>query len=123
MIYNEIKLKQLANLLGIEDIEQVEHILKRQSRYLKLKSTSYLLKSYIVIYDIKKEIENKEIAIDKYVSKNLIVNKYKSQIVELYLSGMGYLKISNSLYLNHNAKISKSSIENFIKKNNIKREI
>jgi hypothetical protein len=120
-VFNHIKINQLANLLSVKNIANIETILKRQAKYLKV-SSSYLLKSYIVIYDIKKQIEDEEIKIINYISKNLIINKYKTEIVELYKSGMGYLKISNSIYLNHKSKISKSSVENFIKKNGIKRD-
>jgi len=120
-MFNQTKINQLAKLLNIEDVINVEIAIKRQAKYLQV-SSSYLLKSYIVIHTIKDEIQSEEIKMDKYISKNLIVNKYKKEIVELYFSGIGYLKIANSLYLNHHAKISKTSIERFIKQNNIKRE-
>ncbi|MEA2018510.1 MAG: hypothetical protein U9N59_08680 [Campylobacterota bacterium] len=120
-MFNQTKIKQLAKLLDIEDIQKVEMAIKRQAKYLKVSST-FLLKSYVVITDIKKQIEDEEIKIDKYISKNLIINKYKNEIVELYKNQFGYLKIANSIYLNHNCKVSKSSIEHFIKSNNITRD-
>ena len=75
-MFNQTKINKLARLLNIEDISKVEIALKRQAKYLNI-SSSYLLKSYIVIYTIKEEIQSEEIKIDKYISKNLIITKYK----------------------------------------------
>lgn len=122
-MFNDTKIKQLSKLLEIDDLELLKSGLKRQAKYLNLKlSSSFLLKSYICMYEIKKEYEENKVKVEKYKTKNLIIAKYKEEIVDLYLSEMGYLKISNSLYLNHNVKVSKSSIEHFIKSNNIIRE-
>jgi hypothetical protein len=114
----------LSKLLDIKekDIEVLEAGIIRQAKYLKL-SSSFLLKSFIVLIDLKKQVEADEVKIDRYTTKNLIIAKYKEEIINLYLDGAGYLKISNAIYLNHSARISKSSIENFIKQNNIKRDI
>lgn len=120
-MFNEVKIKRLSLLLSIEDTELLQSALKRQAKYMKVSST-LLLNSYITMIDVKKEYELNKLQVQKYKTKNLVIQKYKSSICELYLiSGMGYLKISKFLYLNHNAKVSKSSIENFIKQNKIQR--
>ncbi len=119
-MFNEVKIKRLSLLLSIEDTALLQSALKRQAKYMKVSST-LLLNSYIIMVDLKKEDKVNKLQVQKYTTKNLIIAKYKEEVVALYFSGMGYLKISNSLYLNHNVKISKSSIENFIKKNSIKR--
>lgn len=119
-MFNEIKLKGLAKLLNIKDISIVEAALKSQAKYLKTGST-FLLNSYITMIEAKEEYEKNKLEVSKLKTKNLVLQKYKEEVLEMYMSGFGYLKISNAIYLNHNAKISKSSIENFIKQNNIKR--
>ncbi|WP_415397616.1 hypothetical protein [Sulfurimonas sp. CS5] len=119
-MFNEIKIKRLSFLLSIDDTALLQSALKRQAKYMKV-SSILLLNSYITMLDVKKEYELNKLEVQKYKTKNLVIQKYKTEIVELYMQGMGYLKISNSLYLNHNTKVSKSSIENFIKKNSIQR--
>lgn len=119
-MFNDIKIKRLALLLDMKNLSVLEVALKRQAKYLKISST-LLLNSYVTVADVKKEYEKDKLKLSKLKTKNLVIQKYKEEIVALYMSGMGYLKISNSIYLNHNAKVSKSSIENFIKQNDIKR--
>ncbi len=118
-MFNETKIKQLSQLIDLDDLELLEIGLKKQSSYLGINST-YLLKSFIVLVELKREYENKKLEIDNYHTKNLKIQKYKSEIIELYTKEkFGYLKISKYLMLNHKCSISKSSIENFIKKNGI----
>lgn len=119
-MFNDIKIKRLALLLDMKNLSALEVALKRQAKYLKI-SSILLLSSYVTVADVKKEYEKDKLKLSKLKTKNLVIQKYKEEIVALYMSGMGYLKISNSIYLNHNAKVSKSSIENFIKQNDIKR--
>lgn len=119
-MFNEVKLKRLAKLLDIKDISIIEEALRSQAKYLKTGST-FLLNSYITMIKAKEQYENNRLELSKLKTKNLVLQKYKEEVVEMYISGMGYLKISNAIYLNHKAKVSKSSIENFIKQNNIKR--
>ena len=121
-MFNNTKIKQLSQLLDIEDIKLLEVGLKKQAKYLKVNST-YLLKSYIVMYEQKKTEQKNSTEIDKYTSRNLLINKYKNTILNLYKNEeYGYLKISKYLSLHHNVSVSKSSIENFIKSNNITRD-
>lgn len=121
-MFNNTKINQLGNLLNIKDIELLEIALKKQAKYLKVNST-FLLKSFIVMVDIKKQHEEEQLKNDRYTSKNILINKYKNTIIDLYtIERFGYLKISKYLAITHNAVVSKSSIENFIKNNNITRD-
>lgn len=122
-MFNHIKLENFAKFLKMED-SKAEVTLKKQAKYLKVNST-LLLKSYKVIYEMIAEAEAEKAKSLKLKSKNVLINKYSQEISELYtINGYGYLKISKAMKINHNAKISKSAIENFIKKNNlIKAEI
>lgn len=120
-MFNDTKIKQLSLLLGVDNLKLLEKGLKKQASYLGV-SSSYLLKSFVVLHNIKKEYEEEKVKIEKYHTKNLIIVKYKEEIISNYKQGMGYLKLSNMLSLNHNVKLSKSAIEHFIKSNGIKRE-
>jgi len=116
-MFNKTNIKKLSKLMNIKDLERVEIVLKKQAKYLKVNS-SYLLKSYIVIYsEQEKEFTRKKV----YKTKNIYIIKYMEEILKNYHDGFGYLKISKSLDLNHKIKVSKSSIEHFIKSNNIER--
>jgi len=48
--------------------------------------------------------------------------KFELEIVKLYQSGLGALRISNTIKENKGSKIPKSTIERFLKKNAIKRK-
>jgi len=117
-MFNQIQLKNFAKFLNMSE-EKAEITLKKQSKYLKVNST-YLLKSYKVIYGMVKEAEEEKAKLKKYNSRNVLILKYKEEISDLYeKQGFGYLKISRAMKINHNCKISKSAIENFIKQNNL----
>jgi hypothetical protein len=119
-MFNQTKLKQYAKIINLP-LEEAEKVLRNQSKYLKI-SAEFLLKSFVVVSEAQKEIEAKKVEILKYTSKNILIVKYKDEILDLYLKeNFGYLKISNAMKINHNIKISKSAIENFIKSNNIER--
>ena len=121
-MFNQTKLIELSQIWSIKDLDKVQLTLKKQAKYLKVSST-FLLKSYVVIADIKKRIEDEEIKIEKYKSKNIYINRYKSEIVYYYSQlGYGYLKLSNHLKILHRVDVSKSAIEHFIKSNNISRD-
>jgi uncharacterized protein with gpF-like domain len=94
-MFNSNKINRVKILLDIDDITIIESAIKRQAKYLGISST-LLLNSYIVIVESKKEYISKKEDIKKYKTKNLSIAKYKESIVDLYKSGMGYLKISIS---------------------------
>jgi len=117
-MFNQIQLKNFAKFLNMSE-EKAEITLKKQAKYLKVNST-FLLKSYKVIYEMTKEAEEEKAKLKKYNSRNVLILKYKEEISDLYCNkGFGYLKISRAMKINHNVKISKSSIENFVKQNNL----
>lgn len=119
-MFNQTKLKQYAKIINLP-LEEAQIVLHNQSKYLRL-SPEFLLKSFIVVSEAQKESGAKKATLLKYTSKNILIVKYKDEIVDLYLvQKYGYLKISNTMKINHNVKISKSAIENFIKSNQIKR--
>lgn len=118
-MFNEQRLKRYAKIVGIES-DQAETVLRNQAKYLRV-NPDLLLKSFTVVDQAKQESEAKKAELLKYTSKNLLIIKYKDEIVKLYNDGFGYLKISKAMKVNHNATISKSAIENFIKSNGIER--
>lgn len=119
-MFNNIKIKKIENIFNIKE-EEAEELLKHQSNYLKINPTK-LLNSFVVVERVIREARKKEAIEQKYSTKNIYILKYKAEIVDLYSKkGFGYLKISNSLKINHNVKVSKSAIENFLKFNNIEK--
>ena len=117
-MFNQIQLKNFAKFLNMSE-EKAEITLKKQAKYLKMNET-FLLKSYKVIYEMTKEAEVEKAKLKKYNSRNILILKYKEEIQNLYEEqGFGYLKISKAMQINHNIKISKSAIENFVKKNGL----
>lgn len=120
-MFNAIKMKRYAKIIGLDE-EKAEEVLRNQAKYLRV-NPDHLLKSFIVIEEAKKAQEQEKAKLLKYTTKNLLIAKYKDEIIDLYLNqDFGYLKISRAMKINHNATISKSAIENFIKSNNIERE-
>lgn len=117
-MFNQIQLKNFAKFLDMSE-EKAEITLKKQAKYLKVNST-HLLKSYKVIYEMAQEAEAEKAKLKKYNSRNVLILKYKEEIIDLYCNkGFGYLKISKAIQIYHKVKISKSAIENFIKQNNL----
>ena len=117
-MFNQIQVKNLAKFLKISE-DKAEIALKKQAKYIKTNPT-LLLKSYKIIYQMTAEAEAEKAKTMKLKSRNILVEKYKEEIAELYTKqGYGYLKISKAIKLNHNANITKSAIENFIKNNEL----
>jgi hypothetical protein len=118
------KKKKYSELLNLE-LEEFEEFLKRYSYFLKGQDniTKKSVENGLFILD--NIIEKKKRILEeqqRYKTKNLIILKYKKTIVDLYENkDFGYLKISNYLKINHNEKISKDTIANFIKTNGIKK--
>lgn len=120
-MFNQVKMKRVQNLFNINE-EEANFIIKNQAKYLKINAEK-LLNSYVVVHEEVQRAEQRKAKQKKYNSKNILIIKYKEEIIDLYCNhGWGYLKISNAMKLNHKAKISKSAIENFIKQNNLKKE-
>ena len=117
-MFNQIQLSNFAKFMGM-DLQKAEITLNKQAKYLKI-SASFLLKSYKVVYQMQNEDKEEKAKSIKLFSKNILIMKYQNEITNLYCkNGFGYLKISKAMKINHNAKISKSAIENFIKQNKL----
>lgn len=119
------KKKKYSELLNLE-LEEFEEFLKRYSYFLK--SQNQITKKSVEngLFILDNIIEKKKRILEeqqRYKTKNLIILKYKNTIVDLYENkDFGYLKIANFLLKNHNEKISKDTIANFIKTNGITKQ-
>jgi len=127
MFTNKKKEKEYYKLLGITE-EEFTEFAKRFKHYLLTKNniTSLDIKrGFFILEDIKNKQIEKKIEIIKELNfksfKNLYVKKYNKDIVDAYRFGYGAKRISKMLKLEHNAKISPSTIERFIKINKIVR--
>ena len=122
-MFTEQKLSSYGKLLGLT-IEELNYFIKRYKSYLLSKeeiTKNVLINGLFILEEITTEKWVEESAKKIYKSKNLIIHKYMEEIIKLYEQGMGTIKISNHIYLNHKVRISKSSLDRFISSNNIKR--
>ena len=123
MSFNNTKIKKLAKNISLSE-EQTVSMLLKQAKYLKVEG-NLLLKSYIVLDELKTEANEKQAQElkekSRYKTKNLIIAKYMDVIIKLYQEGKGATNISKYLMLNHKVTISRSAIDNFIKTNEVKR--
>ena len=119
------KKEKYSKLLNLE-LEEFEEFLKRYSYFLK--SQKQITKKSVEngLFILENIIEKKKKILEeqqRYRTKNLIILKYKKTIVDLYENkDFGYLKIAKYLKINHNEKVSKDTIANFIKTNGIKKK-
>lgn len=124
-MFADTKLKSYAELLGLETAE-LENFMKRYKSYILSKNeiTKNILINGLFILE---EIHSDKWAIEanriKYKTKNLLIIKYMEKILELYHSGVGTMKISKHLKLNHRVDLSKSALDRFISTNKIKRSL
>ena len=116
------KLKDLQELLGLENKKDAEIFLVRLTGWIKKNGATKtsLIKGITLIYkqlhkhqEVKKE-EIKKIKLTGI--KNKILLKYATEILELHKQGLGARRISQILFETHRAKISHSSIYRFLKK-------
>jgi hypothetical protein len=124
-MFSENKRKKYRRLLGLDEDELVS-FLKRYNYYLKSKkeiSPNILLNGFFILADIR-VAKDRELALKcLYRSKNQYIIKYRDEILELYqVKKFGYVRIAKQLYLEHKIKVSKSTIERFIKDNGITRD-
>lgn len=123
MSFNNTKVKRLANNLALSE-EQTVSLLLKQAKYLKVDG-NLLLKSYVILNELKTESNEKQAQElkekSRYKTKNLIISKYMDVIIKLYQEGTGAINISKYLKLNHKVTISKSAIDNFLKTNEVQR--
>ena len=123
MSFNNTKIKKLAKNISLSE-EQTVSMLLKQAKYLKVEG-NLLLKSYIVLDELKTEANEKQAQElkekSRYKTKNLIIAKYMDVIIKLHQEKTGAINIAKYLKLNHKVTISRSAIANFIKTNEIQR--
>jgi len=122
-MFTEQKLNSYAKLLDLT-VEELNQFMKRYKNYLLSKeeiTKNVLINGLFILEEITTEKWLEEANKIKYRTKNLIILKYMDEITKLYEQGMGTVKISNHIFLNHKVKLSKSSLDRFISSNNIKR--
>jgi len=123
-MFSENKRKKYEKILNL-DHEELELFIKRYTHYLKsqeLLSKNSVLNGFFILDDIRQQKDKTEALKAKYKSKNRYIIRYRDEIIELYKNGLGYVRISKQLEVNHKVKVSKSSIERFIKTNGITRD-
>jgi len=117
------KSKKYSKFFGLDE-ESYNLFLKRYVYFLR--SQKQLTKKsveagFFILDEIKKEVANQEAKKLKYKTKNIKILKYRDEIIQLYKTNNGVVKISNIIKQNHNCSISKSAIERFIQANGITR--
>ena len=122
-LVNNTKIKKLAKNISLSE-EQTISLLLKQAKYLKVEG-NLLLKSYVILDELKTEANEKQAQElkekSRYKTKNLIISKYMDVIIKLYQEGTGAINIAKYLKLNHKVTISRSAIDNFIKTNEVQR--
>jgi len=122
-MFSEQKLNSYGKLLGLT-VEELNHFMKRYKNYLLSKediTKNILINGLFILEEIITDKWLEEANKIKYQTKNLIILKYMNEITELYVQGMGTVKISNHIFLNHKVRLSKSALDRFISSNDIKR--
>ena len=120
---NNVNTAKLAESLGLSE-EGLAEFLRRQKGALmkrKVLSTHNLLYTYTFLIEIKeREEKEKSVALMKS-NKNIKVMKYAKEIEDLFQAGYGATRIMKYLFEHHRQKISKSSIERYIKDAGLRR--
>jgi len=117
--------KKYSKLLGIDE-ESYQIFIKRYVYFLRSQkqlNKKSVAAGFFILSEIQDEIFKKEIEKRIYKTKNIKILKYRDEIIELYQSGCGVVKVSNIIKQNHNCSISKSAIQRFIQANKIKKEV
>jgi len=104
-----------------EFIKRYLYFLKGQDNLTKasLENGLFIL---LEIKNRKIELENEKI---KYHTKNHIILKYREEIISLYHSGLGAIRIAKSINSNHNIpkaeRLTKGKVRHFLDNNGIVR--
>lgn len=97
--------------------------LKRSASYLKSKKVinkATLESSFFILEDVIKKQAKINSDKRKFKTTNIHLLKYLDEVIEAYeVQGMGYVKIEKMLWINHRVKVGKTTIERFIKANNL----
>ena len=115
--------KKYAKLLGIDE-ESYQIFIKRYVYFLRSQkqlNKRSVAAGFFILLEIQNEILKRESEKRLYRTKNIKILKYRDEIVELYQSGCGVVRVSKIIKQNHSCVISKSSIQRFIQTNKINR--
>lgn len=115
--------KKYSKLLGIDE-EGYQIFIKRYVYFLRSQkqlNKRSVAAGFFILAEVQNEIMKRESEKLLYKTKNIKILKYRDEIIELYKSGCGVVKVSNIIKQNHNCSISKSAIQRFIQANDIKR--
>jgi len=97
--------------------------LKRSASYLKSKKVinkATLESSFFILEDVIKKQAKINSDKRKFKTTNIHLLKYLDEVIEAYeVQGIGYVKIEKMLWINHRVKVGKTTIERFIKANNL----
>ena len=123
------QIKKMMKKLGVKKEKNAVYFLSRLEGWIKHNgnTTISLLKGINTILEDIHQEEIKEAQKLKKLNlkdiKNNLIEKYASEIVELYIQKeIGVRKISQILWENHRAKISYTAIYRFLKNQNIIRK-
>ena len=122
-MFSENKRKKYARLLDLDE-DELKEFIKRYVYYLRSKkeiSPNSVLNGFFILDDLRHKKDKTKALKAKYKTKNKYIIRYRDEIIELYQNGFGYVRISKQLDVNHRVKVSKSSIERFLKTNGITR--
>lgn len=127
-MFQKKKKENYEKLLGLNDDELTEFA-KRFKHYLlaqKNITSTNIIKGLFILEDIKdKQIKKKVEEVQELNFKsftNQFIRKYHKDIIDAYRFGYGAKRISKILLVDHNAKVSASTIERFLKVNKIFRD-
>ena len=123
IMFNDTRLKNYAQLLGL-NTQELDIFMRRYKGYLSkhpVISKNILINGLFILDEVVSSKANDEANKIKYKTKNLLIIKYQKEIIELYKNGSGSISIVKHLKLNHRVVLSKSSVDRFIKANNIMR--
>ena len=115
--------KKYSKLLGIDE-ESYQVFIKRYVYFLRSQkqlNKRSVAAGFFILAEVQNEILKRNSEKLLYRTKNVKILKYRDEIVELYQSGCGVVKVSNIIKQNHNSSISKSAIQRFVDANQIKR--
>ena len=115
--------KKYSKLLSIDE-ESYQVFIKRYVYFLRSQkqlNKRSVAAGFFILAEVQNEILKRNSEKLLYRTKNIKILKYRDEIVELYQSGCGVVKVSNIIKQNHNCAISKSAIQRFIDANQIKR--
>jgi len=113
-------IRALQKMLAFKEEQSVLRFLARLSGWIESKpltQKSLLNALNLILKDlhrVEQENAQKALKINLNDIKNPLIKKYASEILELHRSGHGVRYIEKFLQINHNAKISYSTIHRFL---------